>query len=435
MQLLRDVLQGLDEPTLAYLATAVDEMHDADDEALAELFGPFCDELGVAACEKQRLFEGLAVVKESPPRLAVHAVSSVILPSCALRDLLGDPPSDTDASGDGTHAVAEVAGARRASGKRAARCTAGAMGGVDQGSEPAGPAELEDDEDQPWLSGSFGVVEDQMQLPSWAKRLFAGAWREELRAWPRRWSSCQVALLAASLSPKAAKVAAMIESNSIDGCMCLASGLDMLVEKLSGLRRADLDASKVVCRRLVEWMHAFDVDCSMYSDLLSHPNELTMLRSFSGTLVEPLLRRVLRPAHPRYVVVEPREAKVKPVDAELQQLWGSDLDGSEDIRVAVVLRDGLVQTSLIYVRQSTWWLVASVDFAHHGEAAPGHWHINRTPSGDRVEHWGPRGAVFHGTCWNCPLWWLVIPAGLEYASRPLRLDLLPTDAFGEADAH
>jgi len=238
--------------------------------------------------------------------------------------------------------------------------------------------------------------------------------------------------LARNLGPKGDKVARIIVASGFDGSICLAGGLPMLLERLGGLSRADLDASKIICRRLVDSLRAKDHDANSYLDVLQKPSDAAMLRNFHGTPIEPLLFRVLSPAQPLYVVHRAKEPGVKPADAELQQRWGTE-PASECCRVASVFDGGAVRQNLIYVREEeSWFLIASVDFCQHGSAAPGHWHVNRTPTGDRIEHWGPHGDVYHGSCWCCPLWWLVIPAGLEYHERPERLDLLPLDTFKSA---
>ena len=65
-------------------------------------------------------------------------------------------------------------------------------------------------------------------------------------------------------------------------------------------------------------------------------------------------------------------------------------------------------------------LVASVDFLRHGEAPPGHWHLNVAPLGEAVPHWGPSGDVWHGDPRLCPVWWQLIPHGADYAAVPER---------------
>ena len=73
-----------------------------------------------------------------------------------------------------------------------------------------------------------------------------------------------------------------------------------------------------------------------------------------------------------------------------------------------------------------WKLLVSVDFEHHGSAPPGHWHVNVTPGGDPMPHWGPskEHAVFHGDPRNCPLWWLLIPQHCAYKQCPARALLI-----------
>lgn len=295
--------------------------------------------------------------------------------------------------------------------------------------------------ERPWCDCNVEPIADQAKLPPWAQHLFAGAWRRELLAWSRRLSPEQVAILAREVGPKCDKVARIIVTNNFDGSLCLAGGLPMLVERLGGLSRADLDASKVICRRLIESLQKGDVDASSYFDLLDTQSDAIMLQSFRRTPVEPLLRKALRPVQPRYIVHDPKEKEsrngwgrsgVKDMDMDLQQLWGTE-PASESFRVASILDNGVVRQNMIYVREQSWFLLASVDFCQHGSAPPGHWHLNRTPTGERVEHWGPHGDVYHGSCWSCPLWWLVIPAGMDYRARPERLELLPVDTFGSLD--
>ena len=81
---------------------------------------------------------------------------------------------------------------------------------------------------------------------------------------------------------------------------------------------------------------------------------------------------------------------------------------------------------------SLWVLIASVDFAQHGSAKPGHWHLNTSFSGDR-EDLSPHMQVsvsetsretWHGSEDGCPLWWNFIPAGMTYKMEPHRISSL-----------
>ena len=47
-------------------------------------------------------------------------------------------------------------------------------------------------------------------------------------------------------------------------------------------------------------------------------------------------------------------------------------------------------------KRATWRLLASVDFAQHGTATPGHWHLNCTAAGTILNHCGPNGETWHG---------------------------------------
>jgi len=150
--------------------------------------------------------------------------------------------------------------------------------------------------------------------------------------------------------------------------------------------------------------------------------------------MEAWLLLALLPAQPLYTTWTPKAMNVQQCDHELQQMWGFEVQ-CERFRVASILDAGKVRQNLIYFYTGRrHHLIASVDFCRHGDAPAGHWHLNRTPTGECVEHWGPGGDVYHGTCFSCPPWWLVIPGGLDYLQRPLRLYLLPEGDFGQATA-
>jgi len=88
-------------------------------------------------------------------------------------------------------------------------------------------------------------------------------------------------------------------------------------------------------------------------------------------------------------------------------------------------RADVVLQNYIYVcNEGTWVLLFSVDFARHGEAFPGHWHLNITPSGQLVQHWGLKGIVFHGNPEHCPRFWHLVPEGKNWYKLPCR-DLSP----------
>ena len=81
----------------------------------------------------------------------------------------------------------------------------------------------------------------------------------------------------------------------------------------------------------------------------------------------------------------------------------------------------------------SWELLASVDFSQHGSAAPGHWHLNKTSSGDLVPHLGlsetegDRRETWHGAEDGCPLWWHFIPSCMVHKTIPRRLLYLLED--------
>jgi hypothetical protein len=85
-------------------------------------------------------------------------------------------------------------------------------------------------------------------------------------------------------------------------------------------------------------------------------------------------------------------------------------------------RDCICKNFIYYREKRKWLPLASVDFEQHGAAPPGHWHLNRGPHGDKVEHWGvDLHNIFHGDPMHCPLWWLFIPRSKHYANLPQRV--------------
>lgn len=391
MDLMRQILHSLDSDTLAYLEQACGDVED-----VGELLAPFCEDLDVSLADRRRLY---AAFPRVPTWDKHHDINTAHLGK-TIRDFWGDAP------------VRELFSCPEPS---------------DMTSPPIPPKGCS----RFWVDGCVMDVENQVALPSWATCLFRGAWRQELQAWSRRLSSRQVAILTQTLGCSAAqKLAAVISTSDLDGFMCVAGGSAYLIENVVGSKRGSLESLKHACRQLTMVLTDADVDNNSYLDLLWQRDDVTMLSRFQGTPMEPWLLLALGPTQPRYYVFQPKNPAVKQADAELQQMWGVDSQ-NDNFRVAVVLDDDKVRQNLIYFYNQGWWLLASVDFCRHGDALPGHWHLNRTPTGERLEHWGPGGDVYHGTCWTCPLWWLVIPDGHDYLHRPLRLHLLPRDVFGD----
>merc|ERR1719223_246398 len=79
----------------------------------------------------------------------------------------------------------------------------------------------------------------------------------------------------------------------------------------------------------------------------------------------------------------------------------------------------IIKMNLLYFKhpkRKVWQLLTSVDFAQHGAAETGHWHLNRTPEGGFVEHSGigDTAGSWHGNPDLTPLWWFGIPERTQY---------------------
>jgi len=396
---LRTVFQSLEEDALKYLEDALGY---AGPEDRADLLSLYCDDLSVAEDMRSKVLDIFGVC-DADPEVEQSCCELLEVPARTLGDLLPES-KPFDFQVDSRMQVVEV------------------VQPMTKAREPS------------WLDGSINEVREQLALPDWAVRLFGGAWRKELEAWPERLSSAQLAKVAESQCKQGPKLAAVLARSDVDGALCMAGGMNTLQQELArfGARGATLEVCKVAARELLGLLKRENVSYANYHEALCRDEDITMLQSFQGCAVEPWLRKALRPVQPRYFEEVVRNHGIKGAHEHLQQQWGAAPATSEELArvVSITEASGRVRQNLIYINDGGWHLMASVDFVRHGDAPPGHWHLNRTPTGDIVEHWGPMGQVYHGSCYGCPLWWLVIPAGLCYCERPSRLDLLPEDAFG-----
>mmetsp|Transcript_100 Transcript_100/g.272 ORF Transcript_100/g.272 Transcript_100/m.272 type:complete len:411 (+) Transcript_100:33-1265(+) len=398
---LKEVFQQLEDEALEYLEGALTE---AGAEDRVELLDLYCDDLNVSEDMRRKVLDTFtACVAE--PTAAETSCALLQVPARPLCELLPESESMAVPIDSRMHAVEVVQPKARAR-------------------EPA------------WLDGRMNEVSEQLPLPHWALSLFQGAWTRELDPWPQRLSTTQLAKVAEAQGGKhGPRLAAVLARSDVDGSLCMAGGIDTLQHELArcGVRGAALEVCKVAARELLALLKRENVSYENYHEVLYRLEDIQMMQSFQGCAVEPWLHRALRPAQPRYLKESARDHGVRGMHEHLQQQWGSPPQPSlEPARVVSITEaHGRVRQNLIYINDAGGWqLVASVDFVRHGDSPSGHWHLNRTPAGDVVEHWGPLGQVYHGTCFGCPLWWLVIPAGLCYCERPTRLDLLPEDAFG-----
>jgi len=162
-------------------------------------------------------------------------------------------------------------------------------------------------------------------------------------------------------------------------------------------------------------------------------NEQKMINQFKLSEVRHDLRKVLM-VYPReeirYTCLENAlKADVRYINKMVSKMSDSSMEKFKVVSVPDCDNKEIVQKNFIYYKKKDgqWRLITSVDFDQHGSAPPGHWHLNRSPDGSIMEHWGASlSGIFHGNPKKCPFWWLLIPEGKRYKKKPDRPPLLET---------
>jgi len=249
--LLHEILNELDSVTLAYLEGVLEEAGEA-----SEVLAPYFVDLDILPGDQTRLCAALAPDSHESGRDITHARE---IPGQSMREMWGETGIDD------SHAHSKDCSLERfVEQSNSKHCVVACAGAACV-----------------WLSGEVEHVHGQITLPQWAVRLFQGAWKQELHAWPRKLSPKQLATLASSLSESVNdKVAEMLFTNDIDGSLCMAGGSDLLIERLVNVSRRSLEACKFICRQLVTLLIKADVDRSPYLDLLTATGHSKMLASF-----------------------------------------------------------------------------------------------------------------------------------------------------------
>mmetsp|Transcript_18760 Transcript_18760/g.41760 ORF Transcript_18760/g.41760 Transcript_18760/m.41760 type:complete len:432 (+) Transcript_18760:78-1373(+) len=211
--------------------------------------------------------------------------------------------------------------------------------------------------------------------------------------------------------------AAVVKADEITSDLLLAMGPEQVYEKVAAqapaLRRSG--STKSVCKTVVEAVRALAAPQSYWDRLLSASPEVEELGPLSAILREALV--------PTGSVTYSHHAPANTTIANLNQPLLKHLPPPAVTKTAyhvacvatapddpMTIRQNLIFCCL----DGRWALLVSVDFAQHGMAASGHWHLNRNAQGDMLEHWGVRGTVFHGSETACPMWWLMIPEGCQH---------------------
>eukprot|EP01065_Artemidia_motanka_P042831 TRINITY_DN5806_c0_g1_i1.p1 TRINITY_DN5806_c0_g1~~TRINITY_DN5806_c0_g1_i1.p1 ORF type:complete len:460 (+),score=129.45 TRINITY_DN5806_c0_g1_i1:54-1382(+) len=210
-----------------------------------------------------------------------------------------------------------------------------------------------------------------------------------------------------------------------NGRLLLASNPNMLTELVLGSRAQKWPEGNIKIQAAKVWHALRDMETCTYR------KQAARLQHFfpEDSQVLQALHECLRP-HPRedvrYVLLRTRgvaggELAVDAVESDVSHY--ADPEGAKFKVVCACSSDTpqIVSHNFIYKRsESQWRLLVSVDFLRHGEAMPGHWHLNRAPLGELVPHWGPGGDVWHGEPSSCPVWWQLIPDGLKHREIPER---------------
>uniref|UniRef100_A0A7S4GQA7 Uncharacterized protein n=1 Tax=Oxyrrhis marina TaxID=2969 RepID=A0A7S4GQA7_OXYMA len=250
-----------------------------------------------------------------------------------------------------------------------------------------------------------------------------GGWREELAGGCRTPKEvaerlCNMATKLHGIKETTLKtVAAVVVAEDITSDLLLAMGPEQVYEKVAAqspaLRRSG--STKSGCRVAVDAVKALAAPQTYWDRLLATSPEVEEL----GTLIS-ILRDALEPSGS---VSYSHHAPGNTTIANLNQHLLKHLPPPATVQttyhvasVATAPSDPMtIRQNLIFCcLDGRWALLASVDFAQHGTAASGHWHLNRNAQGDMLEHWGVRGTVFHGAETACPLWWLMVPEGCEH---------------------
>mmetsp|Transcript_60135 Transcript_60135/g.140107 ORF Transcript_60135/g.140107 Transcript_60135/m.140107 type:complete len:298 (-) Transcript_60135:44-937(-) len=269
-------------------------------------------------------------------------------------------------------------------------------------------------------------------------------WDSELAAQrPEQWDAAALAKWVRLLAKRPAQkrreelltqAASELEAQMIDGALLLAGGPTFLVDVLQPQMRKPSASQLKICANQVFAALKEEGDrarsgSSSYWELMAEEEQEVNLQCCISQELAAKLFDALSPQHAsalRFValLVAIDEMDVASCDARVPKFLGQSHEVFMVVSVSTYTSPDVVRTNMIYAKDTEtleWQNIASVDFAQHGDAPAGHWHLNVSAEGtDTVQHWGPRGQTFHGNPQKIPLWWLDIPEGKLYHVKPLR---------------
>jgi len=296
--------------------------------------------------------------------------------------------------------------------------------------------EFDDDIDDP-------PVQPQFEEPYFKN----GFWEKELDILKmRNWNPGELASFLKELQPRKGwkskfklkmmdAITNTIEAENLTGELFLSYPRDFLVSKVLKAHRIKEGSLKSFLNEILKILNEKNEEVAgTYIERLERHSRLChmVVAEWRGSALGGYFQQTLK-VHPRhairYCVVE-RISRFDVPKMDKNVTKACSVTNSEMFKVVSFTgeeKPNVVSKNVIYVKnreKRAWEVIASVDFAQHGQGNPsGHWHLNRTPDGDIMAHWGLSiSKIFHGAVDCCPFWWHLIPEGYSYPKglRPER---------------
>eukprot|EP00299_Pterocystis_sp_00344_P008816 c3491_g1_i1.p1 GENE.c3491_g1_i1~~c3491_g1_i1.p1 ORF type:complete len:319 (+),score=73.04 c3491_g1_i1:75-959(+) len=226
------------------------------------------------------------------------------------------------------------------------------------------------------------------------------------------------------------KLAKVIKCENMDGKLLMAAGSEYLCDYAMGIvGKRDRHSLIVICNSIIAYLKSRDEVSGAYWDrLLNGTNEeVRLCKQFEKTVVGEHLKLALIPqplSTLRYCILDwMTDLSVQVANDHVEKFSHDPAEQFKIVSVSTESDPMVIRFNLIYTKGATgsWTVLASVDFAQHGSAPPGHWHLNRNTHSQIIEHHAIQGDVWHGSPDTCPIWWLLIPQGRKYHLIPERV--------------
>lgn len=298
-------------------------------------------------------------------------------------------------------------------------------------------------------------IDDTALVPQRLESYFqSGEWKGEMKVKPpAQYTSAELATFVRRGGKGArqeegwSKFAGVLEADEVTGALLLAGGVDQLADRGQNFVHRDKGVVKTIAREIFaalekEQKRALATTAnanSSYFDFYGEPLAREADQMVSEEFKSSELKNPLRRALMVYTAESIRYSHLRASDITTldvnsvhrrvtRVLQSQALEQFKVVSVSAFPWHDVIQKNFIFFKstkdgKSRWEPLASVDFDQHGAAPPGHWHLNRAPDGDVMQHWGPHiNKTFHGDPAKCPLWWLLIPEHFRYKNKPDRLN-------------